>query len=502
MQINDNETLIKILDCSFTTPPRPSISNVAIKLIKSLLRRDPSSRLSVSRVLDDSWFNGQQYDSTQTTVAEREGNTCSLSSDNSKTVSSGRCSELMSPSKENISTRENSQTDIKETKRSINNGSSSVDSPVSTCPEQGQAAHINASICRSTIHSFRSKSPSSVNEVHDRVIAEMITQKMCPSRECIERAIRLARGNATVYVTSSSPSHRSPCKSVSPPAALGELASVSVNDVPSSCNDQQQHNLHAGDSVVPTTEVDLSFPHCNDSYIMATYNLLKDKIMREIQGIPLQLAAQEFKSGPKRGHSLPGPRKRGPGVSQAPRFGRPNASSSLSCASSSSSCQGKGLSLDEPSLRAKLQEEESLRAGDFVPEDECVTLPLQRKCSIVSEEGSCELSGRLSDTGSDVHVLLVTSDDRKVSSVPIIANKVGIVITDISASECLEGDQTFTQQTVKSSSSDHYQSSHSDSPIDLATEVDLNYSSERRLPVDDCDALSNEQGWSLFLHLH
>lgn len=477
MQINDNETLIKILDCCFSTPSRPTISDAAIKLIRSLLKKDPSSRLSVSQVLADSWFNPVEGANTQ---QRAKGSISSPSTETHRTPSDSNdhSNDFTSVSKANISPERNFNNN--NTSNNNNNGSSSFDANV---PNNGQGQELpttnSSSVTSSlTIHSFRSKSPSSVNEVHDRVIAEMISQKMCPSRERIERAIRLARVSSAVYVASSSPSHRSPFTSSSPLPVVGESVPLTLSS--SSPNDQSC-NPAAGDSNV-TSEVDFSLPHCSDSYIMATYNLLKDKIMREIQGIPLQAATlQEVKSGPKRGHSLPGPRKRGPGVSQAPRFGRPNATT------------GK-VGLDESSLRQKLQEEESLRGNDIVPEDECVPLPLQRKCSIVSEEGSCELSGRLSDTGSDLHVLLVSSDDRKVSSVPPIANKVDIVITDISTLDCPDGSgNDGTKSFGESDLCGNLR--ESDSPTDLAAEVDLNYPSDgvNILPGNDCDELKKDQ---------
>lgn len=472
MQINDNETLIKILDCSFSTPPRPTISDAAIKLIKSLLKKDPSSRLSVAQVLHDSWFNPPN----EPIITQRTKGTISSTNETICTPSdsTGQSSDL-TVSKENISPERNFNNN--NTNSSNNNNDSSIDASVSNTSQPRQESHNatsnSSSVSNLTIHSFRSKSPSSVNEVHDRVIAEMISQKMCQSKEKIERAIRLTRGDSA-YVSSSSPCHRSPFSSSSPLPVVGE--SVPLNLTNSSFYDQSV-NASAGDS----SEVDFSYPHCNDSYIMATYNLLKDKFMREIQGIPLQATVlQEIKSGPKRGHTLPGPRKRGPGVSQAPRIGRPNAN-----------CAGK-VSLDESSLRQKLQEEETQRSGnDIVPEDECVTLPLQRKCSIVSEEGSCELSGRLSDTGSDLHVLLVTSDERKVSSVPPIANKVDIVITGISTSDC--PDDGEDEQVGKTGDVTISNAHETDSPTDLAAEVDLAYATDCRLPESYCDEQARDQ---------
>ncbi|KAH9516480.1 hypothetical protein DERF_007215 [Dermatophagoides farinae] len=64
MQFNDNETLIKILDCSFTTPEKSSVSESSIGLIRSLLKKDPNMRLSINEILNHPWLNEQHYDSS------------------------------------------------------------------------------------------------------------------------------------------------------------------------------------------------------------------------------------------------------------------------------------------------------------------------------------------------------------------------------------------------------------------------------------------------------
>ncbi|OTF79920.1 protein kinase-like protein [Euroglyphus maynei] len=60
MQYNDNETLIKILDCSFTTPEKSSVNESSIDLIQSLLKKDPNMRLSIEEVLNHPWLDEQQ----------------------------------------------------------------------------------------------------------------------------------------------------------------------------------------------------------------------------------------------------------------------------------------------------------------------------------------------------------------------------------------------------------------------------------------------------------
>jgi hypothetical protein len=215
-----------------------------------------------------------------------------------------------------------------------------------------------------------------VNDVHDRVIREMIAHKKELTKERVERALRLARR----------PSSSLPAVVESAPLVL-DPTTVKVG------------NVRIDD---------------DDSYITATYNLLKDKILKELQGIPISSSNTHeiaSKSHQKKGHVLQG-RRRGAGVSQAPRFGRP------------------GRPLDDISLKKQLLEEQE--SSTVVSEEEQdFRLPLQRKCSIVSEEGSCELSGRLSETGSDIlsHTILLGDGVEPIiqrRSIPIV----DIVITD------------------------------------------------------------------------
>lgn len=57
MQINDNETLTKILDCSFATPSRDNVNYNAIELLRSLIKRNPDTRLPMDAILRHKWFS-------------------------------------------------------------------------------------------------------------------------------------------------------------------------------------------------------------------------------------------------------------------------------------------------------------------------------------------------------------------------------------------------------------------------------------------------------------
>lgn len=57
MQINDNETLTKILDCSFTTPPKSNVDDNVIELLRSLIKRNPDTRLQIESIFKHKWFS-------------------------------------------------------------------------------------------------------------------------------------------------------------------------------------------------------------------------------------------------------------------------------------------------------------------------------------------------------------------------------------------------------------------------------------------------------------
>jgi serine/threonine protein kinase len=56
MQINDNETLTKILDCSFATPVRDNVDHSAVELVRALIKRNPDTRLPIDAILKHKWF--------------------------------------------------------------------------------------------------------------------------------------------------------------------------------------------------------------------------------------------------------------------------------------------------------------------------------------------------------------------------------------------------------------------------------------------------------------
>lgn len=402
----------RILDCSFSTPARPTISPAAIQLIRSLLVREPNGRLVMQQLMSHSWFDGLESDpifhtSTGVTVSSPPPVVPSTSSTPS---SSSQTSPVKGEQHSNISTPSSTPSPSHTTTSTTALGGK--EAFVTVAPVSSGVPYLPTHVSRhvsmsSTPFSLRSKSPSTVNEVHERVINEMIAQKMCPSKERVERALRLARVNS---------GHRTSIPSLPvvgegvPMESTGSYNNNHIN------NNNGNTNLEGVDEAEEERIVEED-DRVSDSYIMATYNLLKDKMLREIQGIPNNTPSVHdiTKAHTKRSHALPGAgRRRGGGVSQAPRFGRPLGVAGL----------------DDLSLKKQLMEEEMRKAKDVQEEDSFV-LPLQRKCSIVSEEGSCDLSGRLSDTGSDTLHTLLMVDDKEGVIVKRAIPSVDIVITDV-----------------------------------------------------------------------
>lgn len=91
MQINDNETLTKILDCSFTTPKRDNVDYCAVELLRSLIKRNPDTRLPIDAILQHKWFANvpKTFETIwlKCQIKEDSGNTASLST-SSTTVAS------------------------------------------------------------------------------------------------------------------------------------------------------------------------------------------------------------------------------------------------------------------------------------------------------------------------------------------------------------------------------------------------------------------------------
>ncbi|RWS05354.1 protein kinase-like protein 6, partial [Dinothrombium tinctorium] len=280
-------------NCTFSTPPRPSVSESSISLIKSLLKRDPNSRLTIRQVLQHPWLSG--------------------------------------------SNRE----------------------PIP-----------KSDIITDLVKNISSKNQTGKSSLHDNIIDQMLSQKMCHSRDQIESALNKTK---------------------------------STTDANGSFEDKNNDNVINGDKE--------SYDISHDNYITATYHLLKDKLTRELHISAHNSNANNVTHHHKR--ILPS-RARKQLIQQSSRL-RPGfiVEESSDESQDTSNCTS-------PQLDTPLDEEKFF-------------LPLARKCSIVSEEGSCtgtDYQG--SECGSD-RLLEIDRHDFG-ESYP----SVDIVVTDCSIEEVKE----------------------------------------------------------------
>ncbi|CAG2111376.1 unnamed protein product, partial [Medioppia subpectinata] len=321
MQINDSETLCRILDCTFSTPPRPSITESAIELIKALLKREPNNRLKIEEIITHLWLQ--------------------------------ECEDL-------------SFEDI-------------------TCSSK------LPSVPKNVKHS-----------VHNRVIDQMVTKGVGDSKEHIEKVLE--------SVLSDEPHNNAGAKSSSPTPTV-----TPIN----------------GDSAVNGERTQSGVNH--EHYIKATYQLLKDKSMREFHGLHQSNSSVNPNiSGhlPKRLLPLK-PRKHL--IQQISRNTQP--------------FQEEEQEEDNPIMFTAPAQLE-------LPNDDGtgLVLPLQRKCSIVSEEGSCAAEG-----GSELSSLEGPIGERWIyDELRPIHPIVNIVVTDYSESEDTlpEADETLHSNDYDMSESD------------------------------------------------
>ncbi|XP_053214588.1 serine/threonine-protein kinase SIK2-like [Panonychus citri] len=364
MQINDSETLIKILDCSFTTPRRPSICDSSIHLIKSLLQRDPNSRLTIKGVLDHCWLKASHED------------------DENESEDGGNCSDNFTQETISISSR-NESSDLNKL------------SPV--------------------------KLPKTESNIHEKVIDHMLSQGMCSSKDHVESALKKTRDR--VNRTKSS-------ELITSPVEISVQVPLPINGEKLNENKSSQ-----------------------DNYVTATYHLLKDKLVRELHHNNTNSTASSESQQSKEKHHLKtrrGPRK--PIVQQAPRL-RPNFGSPLRDSSNDKSNKVNQLEVSSSE------------------DDQSFILPLARKCSIVSEEGSCAGTDISGNDGPN-EPLLEIEPTLYESSRP----SVDIIVTDFS-----ENDHKSVDECIEEA--DELDSCERELPIDFShdNKIDLQ---ESQVKVD------------------
>lgn len=352
MQLNDSETLIKILDCSFNTPQRPNVNENSIDLIRSLLRKDPKSRLTIRQILEHAWLRDEQPlpSPTTATAAERP------------------CSPAAS------------QNEIKENEPE--------EEPVfkqQTGVLDDEMAELRKKL--SSVESY-DKSKNFDEQLHDNVIEQMLAKEMCNSKEQVENAIKCSRKIANAS------KHEIVKKIIPNQDELNsdQPANSQLEDDKNSRDcyntDNKLINQHLEEHSTLTEKEDRE-----KAYLTATYNLIKDKISREQQGINLTNQVQSKLMHHKK--VLPTrPRK---SIIKQPQFGLASASSAggISRPDSAGSCELNESAEEQKfnDLRdcAGLVNNKAVAELPVYEEDNngLFMLPLARKCSIVSEEGSC-----------------------------------------------------------------------------------------------------------------
>ena len=344
MQMNDSETLIKILDCSFSTPQRPNVNENSIQLIRSLLRKDPKSRLTIKQILEHDWLKEEKSPVNDTIVQQ--------------TIQLNQQQEHRDENKEN---RLNESTVLDEEMIELRKKLSSVES--------------------------YDKSRYFDETLHENVIEQMLTKGMCNSKEQVENAIKSSRKIANA-------SKSEIVKKIIP-------NQDELNDqINQQDEDKNSRDCYNTDNKLINQHLEensnlLAKEDTEKAYLTATYNLMKDKIYREQQGINLTNQVQNKLLHHKK--ILPTrPRK---SIIKQPQFGL-SSSSSSSRPDSAGSCE-----LNETNQIAEEQQNQkfselvkdcaglisNLKAAELpvYEEDNGFMLPLARKCSIVSEEGSC-----------------------------------------------------------------------------------------------------------------
>ena len=210
------------------------------------------------------------------------------------------------------------------------------------------------------------------HSVHNQVIDQMVTKGVGNSKEHIEKVLEAVKAE-----------EEHPYKSVSPTPTVG--TDSTVNGEKSAAN--------------------------HEHYIKATYQLLKDKSLREFHGLHQNNSSVNPNiTGHLHKRLLPlRPRKHL--IQQISRITKPFQEEEGE--------EDGPISFTAPPQQLELPNDDGTG----------VTLPLQRKCSIVSEEGSCAAEGN----GSDLSSFEGPIGDRAVleevrPSLPIV----NIVVTDYS----------------------------------------------------------------------
>lgn len=369
MQINDNETLTKILDCSFATPTRDNVDANAIDLLRSLIKRNPETRLPIDSILKHKWFSGlpkpldllmkYQIKPEQTPACAKQlpklapvisPTLPSISESGplknlNRSVDDGQLSSFRADSNESrpnyIRTRSLSITRTHSKSLNpqvLNQAQSSTNLEGSNYSNRPSLSPLSSSLHGISV--YRPTSPDvsgsfgmseEEGKLHEKVIREMFRlTELIDSRANIECSLRRARTT-----------HRQFNQNSIEPAQFGKRK-ISVGLVRSLLQAKTTHLANPDNKELRSAEklsaINSKLSNCDD-YIYATYQLTRDKMLR---------------------------------IEKA-KLGGP-------CSDFDGSFRTVSIELESTTFQAG---ECYARPVDPLP------LPLARKCSLVSEESAC-----------------------------------------------------------------------------------------------------------------
>lgn len=263
--------------------------------------------------------------------------------------------------------------------------------------------------------------------VHNQVIDQMVIKGVGDSKEHIEKVLESVR-------------------------ALEEETYIDDKSAPAN-----------GSHSEPSFNSDKGRAINHEHYIKATYQLLKDKSLREFHGLHQNNSVSTKATGhlPKRLLPL---RPRKHLIQQISKFTKP--------------FQEEEAEDDNPiTFTAPAAQQLEIPNDDGTG----VTLPLQRKCSIVSEEGSCAAEGNGSDLSSfEGPIGDRFAHEEQKPSLPIV----NIVVTDYSEADgSQEDDEALYSKTCEAEDSEK-------GPKDETTSCAVEPSVEANLKSDVSDHLN------------
>lgn len=388
MQMNDNETLTKILDCSFATPPKSNVDNTnVVELLRSLIMRKPESRLTIEAILKHKWFDD---------IAKPDDHVKSLN-------------YPLSIINNNMNNNDN---DITNANNIINNFSNEL--TINNNIDHNTFSHkaeLSEKLPNDGGLELLNMEKNEQTKLHERVIQEMYKHPRFTGNEAgIESSLKassLSHQNFDPRCTTSPDQCVVMKKKIS--SGLVRLLDPQRAREDSHSGDEsgssldQDHSLglnNIGDqtSVVEVSRQNSEEPNnggttnssSNDDYVFATYQLTRDRIIRQAHGLiePTPSVASPVPEPiPEEGGYCVGNSGYFPYGISSSRFGATGGSgaSETSSASSTSSNSSRSLRIGGNSSAAAL----------------AYSLPLARKCSLVNEESGCSSSSELCTTRED-----------------------------------------------------------------------------------------------------